>query len=216
MNHRAALAWAGILGASAVALGAFGAHALRPTLDSAGTREVWDTAARYHLVHAVALLAYAGWLRSCGRPPGGAAAWTGRLWVLGRSRALFQGQLYGLAPPAWRPQVARPRHAPRGPRAHRRLDSGRMVGTRGLGPSPMAGAPPHPDDLRSMLDALRRVARPRLVGGAVRDWLLGLEPKNFDVEVAGIDFEGLRRAPSPPSGLPGRVVGRSLGACPSR
>jgi uncharacterized membrane protein YgdD (TMEM256/DUF423 family) len=42
-----------VLGASAVLAGAFGAHALgaNPRLD------VWRTAALYHLVHAVALLA---------------------------------------------------------------------------------------------------------------------------------------------------------------
>lgn len=50
-----------------------------------------------------------------------------------------------------------------------------------------------PAELRAMLEALRRVGRPRLVGGGVRDWLLGLEPKDFDVEVADIDFETLHR-----------------------
>ena len=40
-----------------------------------------------------------------------------------------------------------------------------------------------------MLSAVRRIGRPRLVGGGVRDWLLGLEPKDFDIEVAGADFE---------------------------
>jgi tRNA nucleotidyltransferase (CCA-adding enzyme) len=51
-----------------------------------------------------------------------------------------------------------------------------------------------PADLRAMLEATRRVGRPRLVGGGVRDWLLGLAPKDFDVEVAGVDFETLHRA----------------------
>jgi tRNA nucleotidyltransferase (CCA-adding enzyme) len=60
-----------------------------------------------------------------------------------------------------------------------------------------------------MLEAVRRVGRPRLVGGGVRDWLLGLAPKDFDVEVAGIDFEGLRRALSPFGATD--VVGRSFG-----
>ncbi len=32
---------------------------------------------------------------------------------------------------------------------------------------------PLPDDLRTMLDAVRGAGRPRLVGGGVRDWLLG-------------------------------------------
>lgn len=41
----------------AVALGAFGAHALRSTLDRHGLADGWKTAVLYHLVHAVALLA---------------------------------------------------------------------------------------------------------------------------------------------------------------
>jgi tRNA nucleotidyltransferase (CCA-adding enzyme) len=73
----------------------------------------------------------------------------------------------------------------------------------------MDGAPPLPDDLRAMLEALRRIGRPRLVGGGVRDWLLGIAPKDFDVEVAGVDFEGLRRALAPFGATD--VVGRSFG-----
>ncbi len=71
------------------------------------------------------------------------------------------------------------------------------------------GAPPLPDELRAMLEALRRVGRPRLVGGGVRDWLLGLPSKDFDIEVAGVDFEGLGRALSPFGATD--VVGRSFG-----
>ena len=60
-----------------------------------------------------------------------------------------------------------------------------------------------------MLDAVRRVGRPRLVGGGVRDWLLGLESKDFDVEVAGVDFETLQRVLAPYGATD--VVGRSFG-----
>lgn len=95
MNHRAALAWAGALGASGVALGAFGAHLLRATLEAAGTREAWETAVRYQLVHAVALLGLAGWLRASQGGAGVRAAWAARLWVAGT--VLFSGSLYGLA-----------------------------------------------------------------------------------------------------------------------
>lgn len=66
-----------------------------------------------------------------------------------------------------------------------------------------------PGDLRAMLDALRRVARPRLVGGGVRDALLGLDPKDFDIEVAGIDFDTLHRTLAPFGATD--VVGRSFG-----
>lgn len=41
-------------GASAVALGAFGAHALRDTLN-AQSIELWHTAVQYHFYHALAL-----------------------------------------------------------------------------------------------------------------------------------------------------------------
>jgi tRNA nucleotidyltransferase (CCA-adding enzyme) len=66
-----------------------------------------------------------------------------------------------------------------------------------------------PEDLKVMLDALKRFGRPRLVGGGVRDWLLGLKPKDFDVEVAGTDFESMMRALAP-YGVTD-VVGRSFG-----
>ena len=66
-----------------------------------------------------------------------------------------------------------------------------------------------PPDLRAMLEAVRRVGRPRLVGGGVRDGLLGIEPKDFDVEVAGADFESLHRALAPFGSTD--VIGRSFG-----
>jgi tRNA nucleotidyltransferase (CCA-adding enzyme) len=71
-----------------------------------------------------------------------------------------------------------------------------------------------PADLRAMLDAVRRVGRPRLVGGGVRDWLRGLEPKDFDIEVAGVDFETLHRALAPFGSTD--VVGRSFGVIKAR
>lgn len=43
----------------AVALGAFGAHALRSTLSASGMMDAWNKAVLYHLAHAVALLALA-------------------------------------------------------------------------------------------------------------------------------------------------------------
>ena len=63
-----------------------------------------------------------------------------------------------------------------------------------------------------MLVAVQPVGRPRLVGGGVRDWLMGLVPDegtNWDVEVAGVDFETLRRALAPFGATD--VVGRSFG-----
>lgn len=67
-----------------------------------------------------------------------------------------------------------------------------------------------PPPLRAALEALRAAGgRPHLVGGSVRDWLLGLEPKDFDIEVFGLDFEGLARALAPFG--PTDVIGHSFG-----
>jgi len=38
-----------------------------------------------------------------------------------------------------------------------------------------------PPELLPVLNAIRRVGRARLVGGCVRDWLLGLDPQDFDI-----------------------------------
>jgi len=66
-----------------------------------------------------------------------------------------------------------------------------------------------PEDLRRILDAVRRVGHPRLVGGGVRDWLLGLTSTDFDIEVAGVSFEALHRVLAPFGATD--VVGRSFG-----
>jgi len=95
VHHRLALVWAGIVGATGVAAGAAGAHPLHGALKAAGTLEAWETAARFQLVHAAALLGFAGWLRSSARPEGRCAAWAVRLWIAGT--ALFSGSLYALA-----------------------------------------------------------------------------------------------------------------------
>lgn len=63
--------------------------------------------------------------------------------------------------------------------------------------------------LKAVLEALRREGRPRLVGGCVRDWLRGEEAHDFDVEVAGVDFERLHRTLAPFGATD--VVGRSFG-----
>ncbi len=68
---------------------------------------------------------------------------------------------------------------------------------------------PIPPALQAILDALRRIGRPRLVGGGVRDWLLGLEPKDFDVEVGGVTFEELLKVLSRFGSTD--IVGRSFG-----
>jgi uncharacterized membrane protein YgdD (TMEM256/DUF423 family) len=80
-----------VSGFISVAAGAFGAHALRSRL----TPEylgVFETAARYQMYHALALLAVA-WAIT--RGTGSTAHWAGWLFVIGT--VLFSGSLYGLA-----------------------------------------------------------------------------------------------------------------------
>ncbi len=89
----------GLIGFSGVALGAFGAHALKATLTETGYMETWKTAVFYQMLHAVGLLFLAIWAHIS---PGGrllrAAAW---LWVAGV--LLFSGSLYAisLGGPRW-------------------------------------------------------------------------------------------------------------------
>lgn len=82
---------AGLLGFTGVALGAFGAHALKETLIANGMLETWKTAVLYQLVHAVALLALAGWRDAHAGPNNRVAVW----WIVGT--VLFSGSLYLLA-----------------------------------------------------------------------------------------------------------------------
>ena len=81
---------AGALGLSGVALGAFGAHALKPALIARGMADAWETAVIYHLIHAAAVLAVA--VAPAGR------RWLGRAavcWTIGV--VFFSGSLYCLA-----------------------------------------------------------------------------------------------------------------------
>ena len=71
----------------AVALGAFGAHVLKSTLQANGTLEAWQTAVVYHLAHAVALVALA--LHG--------ATNRGAFYLLLAGVIIFSGSLYLLA-----------------------------------------------------------------------------------------------------------------------
>jgi uncharacterized membrane protein YgdD (TMEM256/DUF423 family) len=100
MNHRKTFLAAGLFGATGVGLGAFGAHGLALQLAEQGTLHAWDTASRYHLLHAVALLGIAVWQMQPATPPR-ATAWAARCWCAGI--VLFSGSLYWLAlgGPGW-------------------------------------------------------------------------------------------------------------------
>ena len=71
----------------AVALGAFGAHSLKSTIESHGMIEVWNKAVLYHFLHAVALFVLA--LHG--------AANRGTWWLLFAGIFLFSGSLYMMA-----------------------------------------------------------------------------------------------------------------------
>ena len=92
IDGKALLALGAVLAALAVALGAFGAHALKARL-APDALALWQTAAQYHFWHALgviaaglALLHFAdsGWLRAAGV-------------LLALGVLLFSGSLYALA-----------------------------------------------------------------------------------------------------------------------
>ncbi len=80
----------GGLGFLGVALGAFGAHALKSRL-TPELLHTWNTAVLYHLIHAIALLSLALYAKSSGAD----IRWVGRLFLAGT--VLFSGSLYALS-----------------------------------------------------------------------------------------------------------------------
>ena len=94
-SHRFPLLAAGLFGVTGVALGAFGAHGLAAVLAERGTAQAWETAARYQLLHAVALLATAAWLRAGAGAGTARMIWAAHCWSAGI--VLFSGSLYGFA-----------------------------------------------------------------------------------------------------------------------
>jgi uncharacterized membrane protein YgdD (TMEM256/DUF423 family) len=93
--ERLFLVLCGLNGFLAVALGAFGAHGLRarigPLADGAQRLAWWDTAAHYHLMHALALGLVA---QLAARSASGAVQVAGFAFLLGI--ALFSGSLYAM------------------------------------------------------------------------------------------------------------------------
>jgi len=82
---------AAVLGGLGVALGAFGAHALKARL-APEMLTVYQTGVLYHLIHAVALLGLAAWVER-----GGGSAATVAGWLFLAGVVLFSGSLYVLA-----------------------------------------------------------------------------------------------------------------------
>jgi uncharacterized membrane protein YgdD (TMEM256/DUF423 family) len=87
MTNATAIRVAAIAGFLAVAFGAFGAHGLHKILAQNGTAAIWETAAFYHLVHAVMLFVLAG------RKPLAVGPW----WCFLAGIVFFSGSLYLLA-----------------------------------------------------------------------------------------------------------------------
>ena len=83
------------MGASAVAFGAFGAHALRATLSPASL-EIWRTAVQYHFWHTLAFA-----LAAMMQPP--RTSTRVAMWLFAIGLLLFCGSLYALAlgAPRW-------------------------------------------------------------------------------------------------------------------
>ena len=71
----------------AVALGAFGAHALRSAIENHGMLDAWNKAVLYHFIHAIALFVLALF----------GAANRGAWWLIFAGIFLFSGSLYVMA-----------------------------------------------------------------------------------------------------------------------
>ena len=95
-----------VLGGIAVAMGSFGAHSLKATLVASGQAANWETAVRYAVFHALALLAVGalsghpqaaaarGWLTVAGWSfLGGTAIFSGFLAVLALSGVRWLGAI---------------------------------------------------------------------------------------------------------------------------
>ncbi len=88
-TSRCFLRWAGVMGFLAIIAGTFAAHALPEGMDPK-YEAIFETGVRYHIAHALALLACARVFRA-GRPARVA------LWGFNLGIVLFSGALYVLA-----------------------------------------------------------------------------------------------------------------------
>jgi uncharacterized membrane protein YgdD (TMEM256/DUF423 family) len=87
MNSQIAFRISASFGFLAVALGAFGAHALHDLLERNGRLATWETAVLYHVTHAIVLLVIAAVV------PFRRNAW----WLMLAGVVVFSGTLYVLA-----------------------------------------------------------------------------------------------------------------------
>jgi uncharacterized membrane protein YgdD (TMEM256/DUF423 family) len=87
---------AGVFAFLAVAFGAFGAHALSERFGEY-EKGVWHTAVLYHLVHALALLAFGIGIANSANPAAGTPGVQAIGWLFSAGIFLFSGSLYVLA-----------------------------------------------------------------------------------------------------------------------
>ena len=85
--------YASLLGATGVALGALGSHALKETLSKGGHMESWRTAIAYQLFHATALIGVSALARD---NPSGEASLQRAGQFMAAGSLLFSGSIYGL------------------------------------------------------------------------------------------------------------------------
>jgi uncharacterized membrane protein YgdD (TMEM256/DUF423 family) len=87
MSNALAFRFAALFGVTAVALGAFGAHALKEVLSRNDTAAIWQTAVLYHFIHTLMLVILAT------RVPLRLGPW----WSFAAGIIIFSGSLYLLA-----------------------------------------------------------------------------------------------------------------------
>jgi uncharacterized membrane protein YgdD (TMEM256/DUF423 family) len=97
MSSTSATRLAAVCGFLAVALGAFGAHGLKATLETHGTLAIWQTAALYHLAHSIVLLVLAHRVapprRACLLFVAGIAIFSGSLYLLAMTNVKWLGAI---------------------------------------------------------------------------------------------------------------------------
>lgn len=91
LTARGWVAVGAVSAALSVAAGAFGAHALRARLEP-DMLAAFETAARYHMYHAIGTLAAAAWLMRGSNP-----ALRATTWLFTAGTLLFSGSLYAMA-----------------------------------------------------------------------------------------------------------------------
>lgn len=85
-----------VLGLLGVAIGAFGAHALRPTLEASGRIDTFETAVKYQFYHALALVLVGVLLQLSGDSPAAVKWLTYAGYSFLAGVLIFSGSLYTL------------------------------------------------------------------------------------------------------------------------